>query len=214
MPTSNGAFSTAINTESAMNVAAHHEPTKPRPVVGLNILQILKTRDLTASELAKYLDVHRSYMSRMLNGSNPIEPYLPKISEYLSVPVDQLEREGKPLVLEETSLLPWGPLDKDGRGDVPNGCLIKRLDRHIDTPRGVGRYVMLAPTKQKPKSGELVYCALLNGDVYLRVYLPNPGDGALFMLQPNAAGGSIVAVSTAHVHELRVVALRNLFNKE
>lgn len=212
-----------------MNVAAQEQPKKvrtkpganprkknvqPRPIAAANILELLKTKHLSAAELAKYCQLHRSYMSRMLNGENPLTPYLPKISEFLSVSVEQLERNGPAALATEQSFMPWGPLDSDGRSEVPSGCIIMRLDMRIDAPKHIGRYVMLSPTKQKPKSGELVYCSTMSGDVYVRVYTHNAADRQIFMLQPNSPSDSIVAVNVASVHELRVVALRNLFSRE
>jgi hypothetical protein len=150
-------------------------------------------------------------MSRMLNGENPLDPYMAKISEFLAVPVAQLERTGSPVALEESSMLPWGALDKDGRCEVPSGCILKRIDKKLDAPKDVGRYVLLGPIKQKPKTSDLVYCALMNGDVFMRYFTQNAGDPNIFMLQPNAARDPVVAVHLPSVNELRVVAIKNLF---
>jgi transcriptional regulator with XRE-family HTH domain len=188
---------------------AHEKLTKDeRKVVGGNILKVLQTRDMSVAELARYLDVHRTYMSKMLHGKVSFGDNLDSISKKLDTPIDELL--GKDFSPVRESSLPFGPLDGSGRQSVPGGCVIQRIPEKCDAHPSAGRWVLLGPKGQKPPSGSLVWCELLNQTIFVRQYVADQLDPRRFVLTNNVAGDGLVALDHSQVADLRVIAIPNL----
>jgi transcriptional regulator with XRE-family HTH domain len=183
--------------------------TKPeRVALGQTLLSVLAQKDLTQMELADYLKVHRSYMSRMMAGKSNITKHLPSIGKWLSMDADELIKASP--VLERQPLGCGGVLpDADG-GWVLAGVRVQTVDRTKEAlPMGVGRFVLLGPAEDKPGQG-LRWVLFHDGTHFLRRLVQDGRDARKLVLLGNVPSDAPFCIEASQIAECRPVLSKNV----
>lgn len=163
---------------------------------------LLANRNILDVELARFLGITQSGLSKAFTRPGALASHLTKIGEFLGVaPKDLLDqRLSDEAVLKRLRT-------KGGAvailSEIPiNAGLLARLAKDEIGHFGKGRWALLAEKVRAPEGGELV--AWAEADGYLvRKFVPQ-ADGSLFLVHPHDPD-KIRSMSAAEARSLRVV---------